>query len=50
MSVKEIQYGNATVKLYRPTLTEEERQRSEANIQRTLQIVGKEFVKKGMNE
>ena len=46
MSVKEIRYGNTIIKLSRPTLTEEERQRRETNIERVLQIVGKEMVQK----
>lgn len=47
MSVKEIQHGNVLIRITRPTLTEEERKKREANIERTLQIIGKELIEKG---
>lgn len=48
MSVKEIKHGNVLIRITRPTLTEEERKKRMANIERTLQVVGKEMVQKGV--
>ena len=45
MSVKEIQYGNVTIILHRPELTEEEKKRSEANVLTAMQHIGKEIVR-----
>ena len=44
MAVKEIRYGNVTICITRPELTEEERKKSEANILRAMQHIGKEIV------
>lgn len=44
MAVKEIQHGNVTIVLHRPELTEEERKKSETNILRAMQQIGKEIV------
>ena len=41
MDVKEYQYGNAIIKIYRPELTKKERNEQEKKILIALQQVGK---------
>lgn len=48
MTTKEIRHNNAIIRISRPTLTDAERQKREANLERALQIVGKELVQKGV--
>ena len=47
MSAREIQYGNAIIKIHRPTLTEKERNEQENKLAVALQLFGKEMHKKG---
>ncbi len=44
---KEVQFGNATLVINRPVLTEAERTHRETNIKTTLRIIGKELAEKG---
>ena len=41
MNVKTIQHGNAVIKIYRPTLTEEEKKKRETQLALALQECGK---------
>lgn len=43
--MKEIQYGNAIIKIHRPVLTEEEQARQERQLEIALQLFGKEMMK-----
>ena len=42
---KTIQHGNATIKVYRPTLTEEEQKRREKQISNALHQIGQSISK-----
>lgn len=43
--VKEITYGNITIRIHRPDLTEKERTSREARIATSLQAIGREMMK-----
>lgn len=47
---KTIQHGNAVIKVYRPTITDEERKRRERQISIALQQLGQTISKTGGKE
>ena len=43
MTTREYQYGNATIKMYRPELTKQQQIKQERNILIAIQQIGKEM-------
>ena len=50
MDITEYQYGNAIIKVYRPKLSQGERESRELRVKNALQQFGKSMIKENRNE